>query len=233
MGRAAKASLLSIYSNKGRLKLGYDIYKWCKSKAEKSESDKAYIRIYNTVFGIGLGYALIMVIILAICIPAALFSIEGGTMRRDGDKRSAHVTGDTVWYIDNTKQEVSLAELGLTSSDVVDGDTFTIYTDKRSHEILSVVTKEESDSGTRVGARILIPLLVIILISAIIISVITVRMRRNKLFKDAIREYGHVYNIDVKEFVEEQKFILFDKSFPLWLRIVVLIAAILLALSIK
>lgn len=94
-----------------------------------------YERIYKS-YKKTLGYSVIFILLLLIGYTIMLVT-QIPTMDKyaSDNVRPGHVSGNTVWYIQNDKHEIKLTDYGYNETDFNDNEKFVVYLDKDNHVI--------------------------------------------------------------------------------------------------
>ena len=99
--------------------------------AKKSLDAEVYKKIkksYSDIIKYTVIVLLVLIVIDFIAIMSAS-SIQASQQSYYDTWKRGHVSGDTVWYINNIKYEVSLSDYGYDPVNFSDGDIFRVYLD--------------------------------------------------------------------------------------------------------
>ena len=80
-----------------------------------------------------------LVLTLVFLISSIIATINVDIGMPDGDKRYGHVEGNQVRYVQNTMQYVPLSEIGINTSDVLEGDSILLFFDTRDDTLIEAM----------------------------------------------------------------------------------------------
>ena len=152
-------TLLRFASNQKKLN-------WAKRNLDENTYKKVE-KSYKDIIKYTVIILLVLILISFIAIGSQIDTMDKYSSDRT---RTAHVSGEKIWYIQNDKKEINLSDYGYNYKDYSEGEQFIVYLDK-DYNVINISPLKDAKNEKNRPAVIMVGSLILSIIVAVCIFV--------------------------------------------------------------